>query len=160
HPDDRLVRRRLVHSLLALGRTREALPHARALYDAGYELGDARMLAALELRLSDFARARDLALEVHRRGAGDWDAASFAVALLGKAKEPGKAIDLAKKTTEGQPQDYRSWLLYADALTQSERLPDAVRALDRAGTVIPDSVGAISALGRAYTEASVPARAE
>jgi len=161
HPDDRLVRRRLIHSLITQGKSREALPHARALYARSGDLSDARVLAALQLRLEEYGQARDLALEVsHRGGRGDYDAASFAVSLLSRAKESGRAVALAKSTTDTAPRDYRAWLLYADALSDADKRGDAGRALDRAQGVLPDSAGALTALGRAYVEVSNTARAE
>ena len=155
HPDDRLVRRRLIHSLLAQGKAREALPHARSLYAGSGDLSDARILAGLQLRLEEFGQARDLALEVHRRGGkGDYEAASFAVSLLSRAKETGRAVSLAKGTTSTAPEDYRAWLVDRRRPERRREEIGGGQALDRARAVLPDSAVALAALGRAYTEAS------
>jgi tetratricopeptide (TPR) repeat protein len=159
-PDDRLVRRRLINSLVDVDRAREAVPHAEGLYHSGGDLSDARLLATLYLRLEESDKARDLALDVDHRHPNDWNASSFAVALLGRAKEDDKAIELAKKTTQTAPRDYRSWMLYAAALSQAERPADAVAALERSQAILPDSTVALVELGRAYTDAGQTARAE
>ena len=159
-PDDRLVRRRLINSLVDVERTKDALPHAEGLYRSSGDLSDARLLATLYLRTGQKDKARDLALDLDKRHPNDWNAASFSIALLGRANEEDKALEIAKRTTETAPKDYRSWMLYAGALSQAERNADAVVALQKSEAILPDSAGALAEVGRAYTEAGQTARAE
>jgi Tfp pilus assembly protein PilF len=51
-------------------------------------------------------------------------------------------------------------MLYAGALSQADRQPDAVRALEKGQTFLPDSAAALLELGRAYTDAGQTTRAE
>jgi tetratricopeptide (TPR) repeat protein len=160
HPDDVTVRRRLVNGLMALGRDRDALPHARLMYDAGPGLAEGRVLAGIYLRLRQPGQARDVALDLRRRSPGELEVAEFTVTLLLRQGEYEAAVAEAGQFATEAPESLAAHLLLAMALSGAKRSGEAEAALARAEAVAPDSADAQFALGRAYFATANYARAE
>jgi tetratricopeptide (TPR) repeat protein len=160
HPDDATVRRRLVNGLMALHRDRDALPHARLMYDAGHGLAEGRVLAGIYLRLHQPGRASEVAIDLRRRSPGDLEVAEFAVTLLLRLREFDAAVAEAGRFAAEAPESFAAHLLQAMALQGAGRDDEAQAALARAEAAAPDSADSYFALGRAYFAVSNYARAE
>jgi len=164
-PTDTRVRRQLLQVYARLD-DRPAVRREAAivLREQPDDLDVARLLVALEMQEGHNDAAAAIARSLRANNRGQVEAGSLAVSILGFTGKEGEAKKEADLLTREAPNDFRSWLVAAEAWAAGESGGRTVSEVDKryasAERVRPDSLYALVAMARSYTRTGRHARAE
>ncbi|MDD4931822.1 MAG: NB-ARC domain-containing protein [Candidatus Colwellbacteria bacterium] len=71
-----------------------------------------------------------------------------------------KALELAKKAIQADPENYHSWFSYGISLKRAQKFPEAIESLQKAKELNPKHLPIFNELGRVYTFTSDYEKAE
>jgi tetratricopeptide (TPR) repeat protein len=161
HKEDQATRRRYVALLARDKKYKEALAEAQMLAEANPHDLDLRHLEAeLCFQAGQSKQGMKALDEIRSDFPNDPEAVNVRLGVLARNGRGKQAISEAEKWLAERPDDLHARLLTARTHEVAGDLPGAIKHLQRAMEIAPDSIAPPVLLARAYTNAGKPAEAE